>query len=82
MSSGNNSVKNWINPKKVTAEEEVEYLVVTVDECFYTAFFNPLGFDGWIDIARANDQPLEVVLYQALPDAEALVNEFIYNVKK
>jgi len=74
MSRDNNTFSNWLKPEEVTAEDDVEYFVLTEDYCFYTAFFNPLGFEGWKDIAT--DQHLEVVLYHELPDAGKLLNTF------
>jgi hypothetical protein len=72
--SDSNIMTNWLTPEKTPAEDDVEYFVLTEDDCFYTAFFNPLGFDGWRDIA--SDHHLEVVLYHALPDAETLINTY------
>lgn len=74
MSRDNNTFSNWLKPEEVNPETEVEYLVIDIHDCFYTAFLNPLGFEGWKDIA--SDKHLQVVLYHELPDAETVVNTF------
>ena len=56
----------FLNPKKAKPEADVEYLVITNDQCFYTAFFNPMGMKGWVDVST--NKHLKVVGYQPLPD--------------
>mgnify|MGYP000224030269 CR=1 FL=1 len=72
MSKTKNAIQSaWLNPKTTKPESDVEYFVITEDECFYTAFFEPLGFKGWRDIA--SDQQLNVLLYAELPDPAEII---------
>ena len=68
----NDTFSNWINPDEIAAEDDVEYFVISEDGCFYTCFFNPLGFEGWRDIA--SDKNINVKAYHELPDADAILN--------
>lgn len=69
----------FLNPEIHTPEIDVEYLVITDDECFYTAFWCPLGMKGWVDVGT--NRKLNVIAYQELPNANAALLS-VYKTEK
>lgn len=74
-----NNTAQFLDPKKVKPESDVEYLVIDENQCFYTAFFNPLCYNGWMDVS--NNRELNVVAYQELPNTDDALLA-VYKTKK
>ncbi len=63
----------WLNPEVNKPQPDTEYLVIGDHNCYYVAFFEPLGFEGWLDILA--EKPVNVKLYQELPNAKQLLKQ-------
>lgn len=63
----------WFNPEINKPQSDTEYLVIGDHNCYYVAFFEPLGFEGWRDIS--SDKAVNVKLYQELPDSLKLLKQ-------